>query len=153
MNRKLWLVIPVLIGGSMIIKKRYPLGIRNNNGGNIRATGKWRAWQGAIGENKGFIVFDTPENGLRALARTLRTYKNNYGFDTIEEIISRWAPPNENDTESYIKSVATSAGLSRDSFVADAFYPVIMAAIVHHENGQQPYSNEQIQNGFIQGFA
>jgi len=139
--------------GLYMITKNLPLGIRNNNAGNIRATGHWQEWQGAIGENQGFIVFDTPENGLRALARVLRTYANNYGLTTIEQIISRWAPPNENDTQSYINSAASSTGISPVQPLTANDYPLLIAAIVRHENGQQPYSNEQIQTGFERGFA
>jgi len=133
--------------------KKQPLGIRNNNAGNIRATGRWQEWQGAIDSNKGFIVFDEAENGLRAMARVLRTYRDVYNLNTIEKIISRWAPPNENDTQSYINSAASSTGLSPFKPLAAYDYPLLIAAIVRHENGQQPYTNEQIQTGFERGFA
>lgn len=133
--------------------KKEPLGIRNNNAGNLRASGNWHVWQGATGENQGFIVFDTPGNGLRALARVLRTYRNIYNLSTIEQIISRWAPPNENDTQSYINSAASTTGLSPVAPLAADDYPLLMAAIVRHENGQQPYSNKQIQIGFERGFS
>lgn len=130
-----------------------PLGIRNNNAGNIRATGNWQEWQGAIDSSKGFIVFDEPENGLRAMARVLKTYRDVYGLNTIQSIITRWAPPNENNTESYINSAASITGLSPVKPLAVNEYPLLMLAIVQHENGQQPYTAQQIQTGFERGFA
>ena len=44
---------------------------RNNNPGNIR-TGS-DAWQGANGSNAGFVKFDNPEYGVRAVAKNLYT--------------------------------------------------------------------------------
>ncbi|MGV2873499.1 virion protein [Colwellia sp. E150_009] len=136
-----------------MVTKSLPLGIRNNNPGNIRATGNWQEWQGAIGENQGFIVFDTPENGLRALARTLSTYKNIYGLNSINQIINRWAPTDENDTQSYINHVSQIVGVQSWQPLEFNQYPLLIAAIIKHENGQQPYSSEQIQIGFERGFT
>ncbi|MDT0603484.1 virion protein [Thalassotalea castellviae] len=133
--------------------KQLPLGIRNNNAGNLRAYNGWQEWQGAIGTNNGFIVFDTPENGLRAMARTLRTYRNIYNLSTVQEIISRWAPTNENDTQAYIQSVSSRTGFEPWEPLRMDDYPLLMAAITRHENGQQPYTNEQIQTGYERGFA
>ena len=133
--------------------KTQPLGIRNNNPGNIRATGQWQEWQGAIDENRGFIVFDTPENGLRALARILRNYRDLYQLNTIEQVINRWAPPIENDTISYINHVSEVVGVPFDKPLEAQDYPSLMAAMVRHENGQQPYSNQQLYTGYERGFA
>ena len=33
----------------------------------------------------------------------MRTYRRRYGCTTIRQIVSRYAPPNENDTEGYIR--------------------------------------------------
>lgn len=142
-----------MAAGLYMATTKKPLGIRNNNAGNIRATGNWQQWQGAIAENKGFIVFDTAENGLRALARVLRTYREIYGLNTINQIIDRWAPTNENNTVSYINHVSEVVGVQSWQPLELNQYPLLMAAIVKHENGQQPYTNEQIQNGFERGFA
>lgn len=133
--------------------KTQPLGIRNNNAGNIRASGNWQEWLGSIGENRGFIVFDEPENGLRAMARILRTYRDIYQLNTINQIIDRWAPPHENNTISYIDHVSKVIGVQSWQPLELEHYPLLMAAIVKHENGQQPYTNEQIQTGFERGFA
>ena len=87
------------------------LAIRNCNPGNIRPSNP--SWQGAIGENKGFVIFDTMENGVRALGKQLLAYYDRHKaadgsrIDTVREAIERWAPPSENDTEGYVAFVCT----------------------------------------------
>lgn len=146
----LFLSVGVLLVSST---KQAPLGIRNNNAGNIRATGKWQEWVGAVDENKGFIVFDTPINGLRALARTLRTYRDVYGVNTIHGIINRYAPPTENVTTSYVEHMVEVVGKQPFEPLADVDYPSLMAGIIKHENGEQPYSSQEIYAGYELGFS
>lgn len=75
---------------------------------NIRASVK-NNWLGSRGQYKGFVVFNSSKLGYRAALILLRNYVRN-GFDTIQSIVSRWAPPSENDTESYVKSVCSLIG-------------------------------------------
>ncbi|HEN4998335.1 TPA: structural protein [Klebsiella aerogenes] len=118
-------------------------GIRNNNPGNIR----WGDnWQGLVPEfqrtDKSFCQFKSPEYGVRAMVVILRNYQRKYGLDTISKIISRWAPPNENNTQAYINSVAQSVGVGVDQKidVNDSRIMIpLLEAIIKHENGVQPY--------------
>lgn len=122
-------------------------GIRNNNPGNIVRTGT--AWQGMSVDQSGdsrFIVFDSPEYGIRAMARILRNYMAQ-GFDTVEKIINRWAPPVENDTGAYVNAVANRIGVYPGQVLDASFLPPLIDAIILHENGQQPYSNDLIALG------
>ena len=126
-----------------------PRGIRNNNPGNIRKSAA--DWLGEIdGQDDAFETFDTPEHGIRALAKILLNYQRKRKLRTISQIISRWAPPNENDTTSYENAVVVAAGAGVDA-VIDLENPEtlsrIVVAIIHHENGQQPYSVQQISSG------
>lgn len=139
---------------------KLPRGIRNHNPGNIR----WSAdqWKGLIpkdqASDKEFCVFRTPEYGIRAMARILRKYSTyrgtpgvgNANIDTVREIINRWAPPVENNTEAYIQSVAKQLKTQANSPI-DVFDKAVMLellkAIIMHENGQQPYTNAQILAG------
>lgn len=137
-----------------------PRGIRNNNPGNIR----WSKdqWKGLIpkdqASDKAFCVFRTPEYGIRAMARILRkytTYKGTPGvgqpnIDTIREIINRWAPPVENNTEAYIASVAAKLNTTANAPIDvydNAIMLKLLKAIIAHENGQQPYSDSQLLAG------
>lgn len=90
-----------------------PRGIRNFNPGNIRHV-KGTRWQGmsANQNDPAFVQFTGAQWGIRALARTLITYQDKHQLRTIRQIIGRWAPPNENNTESYIRQVATRVGVS-----------------------------------------
>ncbi|PZQ87294.1 MAG: structural protein [Leifsonia xyli] len=137
-----------------------PRGIRNNNPGNIR----WSrdTWKGLIprdqAKDQSFCEFRSPEYGIRAMVRILRNYTKYPGIngvgkpniDTVREIIHRWAPPNENNTEAYIQSVAAKLGVSAntpiDVFNTATMLP-LLKAIIMHENGQQPYTDAVITSG------
>lgn len=124
-------------------------GIRNNNPGNLEYS-KTNPWVGQTGDDGRFAKFETPEHGIRALGRNLMSYQQQ-GIDTVSEIINRWAPPTDkNDTMSYIKAVCEQLGVSADEPL-DASNPdtlkALCAAIIHHENGSQPYSDQQLTAG------
>ena len=76
---------------------------RNRNPLNIRYS-KNVKWQGQVGEEKGFVKFLDFQWGYRAAVKILRSYHLR-GIRSIRDIISTWAPRNENDTNSYIKNV------------------------------------------------
>lgn len=126
-----------------------PRGVRNNNPGNLEASSS-NPWVGQTGSDGRFAKFETPEHGIRALGRNLISYQRQ-GIDTVSEIINRWAPPSDNnDTAAYIKSVCAQLGVKADQPL-DASNPdtlqALCAAIIKHENGSQPYSNEQLSTG------
>ena len=91
-------------------------GIRNNNPLNIRRSTD--RWDGARAEqtDPSFVQFETPAYGYRAAWKVLQSYYTRFCHQsqpfTVRSIITRWAPPNENDTESYIRSVLTLSGIS-----------------------------------------
>ncbi len=121
-------------------------GIRNKNPGNIeRGNDVWLGMSDNQSDSR-FVVFDSPEYGIRAMKRILTSYANR-GLVTIEDIISTWAPSVENDTNSYINSVSKRIGIEPDQPLTDADYPQLIAAIIHHENGMNPYSQELIERG------
>lgn len=115
-------------------------GLRNFNPGNLRHGDKW---QGLAQEqtDSAFCQFESMEYGCRALMKTLQTYHDKHGLDTIEGIISRWAPTNENDTESYINSVAKQLNVnsteSLDLEHNPQLYLALAKAIALHENGRE----------------
>lgn len=121
-------------------------GIRNNNIGNIRKSKD--QWEGATGDDGSFVTFDTPDSGVRALAKNLMSY-GRQGYDSIEKIIGRWAPPNENDTQSYIDSIVAATGIPATQSI-DFQDPDILAslaeAIGFHETGSR-YNPEVYQQG------
>ncbi|MDE2097530.1 MAG: structural protein [Patescibacteria group bacterium] len=118
-------------------------GERNNNPGNLEKNNIH--WKGLALNETGdtrFCVFETPEDGIRALARTVLNYQRIHQLDTIEDIINRWAPPTENQTEAYVNAVCGDVGIPADHRV-DLEDPRTLArivqAIIKHENGRCVY--------------
>jgi len=124
-------------------------GIVNNNPGNIRKNGA--AWHGAVaGGDPTFVTFDTPADGIRAMAKVLLTYQRGHGLDTITELIERWAPTVENDSFAYIDDVATRLGVDPDERIDlddPAKLAALCGAIIRHENGVQPYGDAVLAAG------
>ena len=76
----------------------------------------------------------------------------NYGLNTITQIISRWAPPSENNTAAYISSVANSTGFDPNQALNmnDAnTLTALVAAITRQENGLMPLDVATIQQGVM----
>jgi len=112
-----------------------PRGIRNNNPLNIRLSSD--KWQGQInrkgnidgnsslsseraGGEAVFCVFSSMEYGWRAAFVILcKTYYGKYKLRTIRDIVSRWAPPKENNTEAYIRHVSDYTGIGPDRDLGD----------------------------------
>lgn len=90
-----------------------PIGLRNNNPGNIRPGDNWR---GMIGTNGGFVVFENILWGLRALGKDITT-KHANGYNTITKLITRYAPPTENNTPAYIQSVSSFTGIAPNTVI------------------------------------
>ena len=85
------------------------LGRRLNNPLNIRQNNQ--GFLGESGDESGFVRFQNPEYGLRAADRVLNTYGRDYGIDTLEGLINRFAPPSENDSSSYLDFVSSQTGI------------------------------------------
>lgn len=110
--------------------------VKNNNPGNIRNTG-----------GPGFKVYATPEEGLSDMSRLLSVYQDKYGLNTVEGIISRWAPPTENNTPAYIGMVADALGVSPTDQINvndPAIKQKLMAAMIQVEHGAQPFTPDQL---------
>jgi len=123
--------------------KTQPRGIRNFNPGNIR----WGdPWQGLVPKSQrsdtAFCQFQNAAYGIRALARTLITYQDKHGLHAIRQLISRWAPPEDNNnTQSYVHVVAKQTGFAPDQKLNLHDYRQLRAvaeAIIRVENGRGP---------------
>lgn len=101
-----------------------PAPLRNNNPGALMPGGK-------------MAQFATPEEGLRAMDANLQAYAGR-GINTLRGVISRWAPPSENNTEAYIAAASQRLGLKPDQQI-DLGNPVVRhalsTALMLHENG------------------
>lgn len=88
-------------------------GQRNNNPGNIwdgLAPGKLkRIWPDIPTDSIGFLKFLNEASGWALFEKQVNLNVNR--GKTLRELITRWAPPVENDTETYIKNVVKWTGL------------------------------------------
>ena len=99
---------------------KLPRGIRNNNPLNIRKSAD--KWQGlsTLQEDREFFQFVSMEYGWRAAFVILcKTYYGKYKLRTIRDIVSRWAPAKENNTEAYIRHVSDYTGIGPDRDLGD----------------------------------
>jgi len=89
---------------------------RNRNPGNINFAGQ----KGAT-KNGRFAKFETVEAGVAQMYKQLAKYERE-GLNTIEKIISRWAPESENgsETEAYIREVSKRMGIDRNAQISMA---------------------------------
>ena len=123
-----------------------PRGIRNNNPGNIKA-GKFATSQGASGTDGEFAKFNSPQEGINAMYNLLENYQKR-GLDTVSDMIGRWAPREENDTEAYVKKVAKAMDIDPDQpflFNGELAQKMI-DAMIEVENGGNPYKKGQKQS-------
>lgn len=121
-------------------------GVRNNNPGNIRKSKD--QWEGAIGDDGEFVTFDSPESGARAMAKNLMSY-GRQGYDSIDKILNRYAPPEENDTQAYINAIVAATGIpatqSLDLNDPDTLV-TLSQAMSFHETGHR-YDPSVFQQG------
>lgn len=142
-----------------------PRGIRNNNPGNIDFNPR-NDWVGQLGKEPGgrFAIFDTPENGIRALGKLLIAYRGKdgmpgvggKGIDTVLETINRWAPASENDTQAYAATVAKRLGVRITDPIdirSLATLRGMVVSIIIHENGLNPYRDSILDEGIRRALA
>lgn len=120
------------------------LGQRNNNWGNLRTTD---AFEGKTGTNKSYDTYETPEKGLRALARVLDTYSSKHGIDTIDALVNRYAPASDNtggSHENYKKFIAQQLGVGiNDTIDVKGRRAELMDAIIRFENKNRPLASQE----------
>jgi hypothetical protein len=124
-----------------------PRGIRNFNPGNIRRGGV--TWQGMdpTQADPVFITFMSPQWGIRAMVKILRNYKS-LGLTTIRQVITRWAPYSENNTDAYIAAVCAECAVGPDDQIDfDSVMVLLVRAITYFENGACPYTDDVIRAG------
>ena len=124
-------------------------GIRNNNPGNIR-NDPANLWHGQTGiDGKGFCTFYSMASGVRALLMILHNKYYRDGLVTIEQIVSSYAPPTENNTPSYITAVATGMGRDPNAMLSPPSDMGMLAAhILRHESGFTDYTPAVLQGQY-----
>lgn len=143
--------------------KVVPRGIRNNNPGNIDFS-KANDWLGQLPFDPAiesrFARFESPQHGIRALAKTLLSYQRRHGLRTVRAMIARWAPAGENNTNAYASAVegrllaeqGVPPGADLD-LQSSAVLVCLVQAIIQHENGFNPYSQAVVEEGVAKASA
>jgi hypothetical protein len=127
-----------MMGLSFLNQSGLTRGLRNNNPGNLIRTSD--AWQGEVpsAESKDdkFEQFYEMQWGLRALLKDLQN-KIKGGKNTVQKIISVYAPNTENNTASYINTVCSALGVTASTVLSNNKATVLALAktIVFVENG------------------
>lgn len=126
-------------------------GQRNHNPLNIRKGNNWKGEHPTQKDDE-FEVFVSDEYGFRAAFRIIHNgFKATPPRNTIRQIVGRWAPPNENNTERYINIVSTRTGIHPDtelSYHNKATMIDIVLAMAHVETGVH-YDRSKCQNGYM----
>ena len=116
---------------------RYMRGLRNNNPGNIRQSGVKYDGEVRPSKDKSFKQFESMAHGYRAMFVLLDAYSRK-GFVTLRQMINRYAPPVENQTDKYLHFVAELAGVAPDDVVDTKDHDTmvkIVSAMSRMENG------------------
>lgn len=116
-----------------------PLGLRQNNPGNLRSWGK------ALIKN-GFAVFSSQDEGLSALAGNLLSYSR-HGINTLSGIVNRYAPPGENNTAGYLQALVRATGFAPGQPINlqdPRVLSELMGAIIRQEQGFNPFGQSQL---------
>ena len=128
-----------------------PRGIRNNNPGNLIQSSI--AWKGKIPIDKNtdghFEQFENFPFGIRAMIIDVRNDILK-GKDTLQKLITAYAPPSENNTEAYIKFMEQRTGLNRNSMLqtTQSSLNSIVKAIAEQENGKQYITDSDLNSAW-----
>ena len=100
-----------------------------NNPGNIEIG---QGYAGETGDTYAdrFVVFDSPQMGVRAIGRDIKTKMQRFDGD-LASIISQYAPPNENDTTNYYEYVKEQVG---SDIITEDDLGAVVRAIIKMEN-------------------
>lgn len=116
-----------------------PVGVRNQNRGNLKDGPFARSQPGYTGANGDFATFATPEAGDRAQENLLASRYLAKGFDTPQAIVTRYAPVGpENSQESvnnYIGHISQRLGIAPNQPVPSDKVPALAQAMREFENG------------------
>lgn len=106
----------------------------HNNPGNLRFAGQSNARPGY-----GFAKFDTSKDGFRALVQDLLK-KQKDGL-TLEEMIYKYAPPSENETDKYLMFLEAVLVTDKDKMIRELDTLCLAGCIAYYESGTVVLTN------------
>ena len=130
------------------------LGMANHNPLNIRyhAANHWLGLDAKCPQVKGFCRFHADVYGYRAAIKLVVNYMQRYGLTTPRAIISRCAPPSENNTALYVAAVCGRARLKPDAPInaQGAEVAALVSAMARQETGMHitPEALQELRQRF-----
>lgn len=130
--------------------------VRNNNPGNIESGPTWLGLMPRSQMNPEqaaeprFAVFQDPAHGFRAMGVVLLNYERLHKLSTVRGYITRWAPPNENDTAAYVSHAAQECGVGPDDrydLYVEANLVKLLRVISKHEVGSWAFQEADLKRG------
>lgn len=111
-----------------------------NNPGNLRPPN----------QTTGFMQYPSEEAGLRGMARQLLLYSSRDKLDTVEAIVSKYAPKSENDTKAYVGDVSKKTGFAPNQRL-DLSNPEVLSRLIAAmvSNEQRPGSFEKYKDAKV----
>ena len=99
--------------------------------------------------DKDFVVFDSMFYGVRACAILLINYQKKYGLNTVQSIMTRYAPNCENPTQNYVKFVSDKLNVKPDDEIVinKEVLKIMLPAIFKFENGQEFKDDMSLETG------
>ena len=121
-----------------VIPKTSRIAFVHNNPGNLKFMGQPGATKGEpAGDGGYFAKFQTTKDGLMALRRQIQLDISR--GHTVESFISKYAPPNSNDTEKYIKSALNTFGVTRNTKISDVPTDELLKFLANYESSTKVY--------------
>lgn len=92
-------------------------GIRNNNPFNLKKGSTWKGERPNQADPT-FEEFTSMEMGIRAGLKLIRNHVTGFGgqrkpMNSIAKLIAVWAPPTENNTVEYVRTVSKLSGIPK----------------------------------------
>lgn len=92
-------------------------GIRNNNPFNLKKGSTWKGERPDQADPT-FEEFTSMEMGIRAGLKLIRNHVTGFGgkrkpMNSIAKLIAVWAPPTENNTVEYVRTVSRLSGIPK----------------------------------------
>jgi hypothetical protein len=107
-------------------------------------------WQGQIANSPEpvFVEFESDLYGLRAGFINLKNQLTE-GFNTIQKLITKFAPPSENDTKAYIEAVCKRMDKNPDDVLTLTDLKCLGISIIYQEQSRCLYGDDTINAALI----
>ena len=143
---------------------KLPRPYRNNNPLDLESGPHWQGlmpWGEMTPDQQReprFAVFASPEFGFRAGVVLFRNYWRLHGLRSLGSIIPRFAPPDENLTDSYVTAMSHWTGFAPDALLDMESRPTLRALVrgaTQQETGSwEPWWNDgQLDRGIARVFG